>query len=723
VWVGIPIEVAFAGVRRSLARNLGALGVVGLLAVVAAWVGTNRLIRRPLAAVLTATNRLRAGERGARAGLVHSVPEFTQLGRAFDAMAEATERHLNERLQAEQAWRRSARGLQVLSECNQIVARVDQETEMLQAVCRLLVEDGGYRLAWVGAAEKDGERTIRPVAQWGYEEGYLGTLQLTWADVERGRGPAGRAIRTGQPVVTRHIDTDPTFALWREEAISRGYGSSLALPLTVEGAALGVLNIYAVHPDGFDSDEVKLLTGLADDLAFGVGALRARQAREKAEVVRRSLYQACVALQSPGPLDRRLQELLKRAHELLDLDRLLVFLVDPEGGTLRAVASVGAPPSVDGLEVAIGPEADGLTRAYRDQTVVVWNSDHAIPEEQRLTVPGEQTRMLRSRNCAVVPLVVQGRTIGVMVADRGRRRDSFDPATIELLQLFAGHAAPAVEQARLYEELRSAADHLQAMVEDRTRALQAANAKLQAAVQQLQAASRHKSEFLATMSHELRTPLNSIIGFADLLLTQSGGSLSEKQERFLSHIRSSGKHLLGLIGDILDLAKIEAGKIALHPEEIVIAEIVEDILVIVRGLANKKSQIIESHVAEQLSLLYADPVRFKQILFNLLSNAVKFTPPGGRIVLEARRAADPHGCLEIRVRDTGVGIRAEDLPRLFHEFVQLETTEAQRHEGTGLGLALTRRLVELHGGRIWAESEGEGRGATFAVVLPFGHLR
>jgi signal transduction histidine kinase len=260
----------------------------------------------------------------------------------------------------------------------------------------------------------------------------------------------------------------------------------------------------------------------------------------------------------------------------------------------------------------------------------------------------------------------------------------------------------------------------------RTRELEGAN-------RQLRAASRHKSEFLANMSHEIRTPLNSILGFSQLLLEQTASLLSEKQRRYLGHIHNSGQHLLQLINDILDLAKVEAGKTVLDPQVLRVAPLLEDILVIARGLANKKAQIIETQVAPDLPSLRADPVRFKQILFNLLSNAVKFTPERGTITLTARPVTEdrrpatepvpgppsPVQWLELRVTDTGIGIKPEDLPRLFQEFVQLESASAARQEGTGLGLALTKRLVELHGGRIWAASPGEGQGSTFTVVLPF----
>jgi signal transduction histidine kinase len=352
------------------------------------------------------------------------------------------------------------------------------------------------------------------------------------------------------------------------------------------------------------------------------------------------------------------------------------------------------------------------------------------------------------------PLLYRDRLLGVIVLDRQRNANPFTDADLRLLELFAAQAAVAVENARLYDEAKGHAAELEARVRERT-------AELDAARRAAEAASLHKSSFLANMSHELRTPLNSILGFSQLLQEQTKEVLSTKQTRFLTNIYSSGGHLLTLINDILDLSKVEAGKITLERVPLAVAEILEDLLVIARGLANQKGQTLQVEIAPDLPALPADPVRFKQIFFNLVSNAVKFTPEGGTITVAARRISNlqfpicdfpnqdsepqlqianqksqisPLGpqsqianqksqirdFVEIAVADTGVGIRSEDLPRLFTEFTQLETTAAQAHEGTGLGLALTKRLVELHGGTITAASPGEGQGSTFTLRLPFG---
>jgi protein-histidine pros-kinase len=231
----------------------------------------------------------------------------------------------------------------------------------------------------------------------------------------------------------------------------------------------------------------------------------------------------------------------------------------------------------------------------------------------------------------------------------------------------------------------------------------------------VQEASRLKSEFLANMSHELRTPLNGIIGFAEFLIDEKPGPLNPKQREYLHDVLNSGLHLLQLINDVLDLSKIEAGKMDLYPERFLVEKAVNEACGVVKPVARKKRIEIAIEVAPELGTVTLDPAKFKQVLYNLLSNAVKFTDENGKVSVIAEPA--PAGHFRVRVRDTGIGIRREDLDRLFVEFQQLESGVARRFEGTGLGLALTKRIVEFQGGSIGAESE-EGKGSVFTVVLP-----
>lgn len=239
-------------------------------------------------------------------------------------------------------------------------------------------------------------------------------------------------------------------------------------------------------------------------------------------------------------------------------------------------------------------------------------------------------------------------------------------------------------------------------------------AYLQQAILALERANKMKSEFLANMSHELRTPLNAIIGFAEVLRDKIAGELNEEQVDFVNDIHSSGRHLLQMINDILDLSKIEAGKMELQYGVFPVPDAIEEVYTILKGLAGKKHLELKMSVLTDVKSIEADRVKFKQILYNLLSNAIKFTPENGKITLEAGIVDD---MLQISVSDTGIGMKPQDQEKVFKEFWQADSSFARKYEGTGLGLALTKRIVEMHGGKIWFESE-YGKGSIFNFALP-----
>jgi two-component system, sensor histidine kinase len=338
------------------------------------------------------------------------------------------------------------------------------------------------------------------------------------------------------------------------------------------------------------------------------------------------------------------------------------------------------------------------------------------------------------RSVASIPIRSRDKMVGVMsILSHGQRR--FTPPEIDLLASIGNQIGTAIENARLYEEQRLAALQLESTVATRTEELRATNVRLQEALRRAEEASRSKSRFLAAMSHELRTPLNAIIGFSELLEDQQFGPLNAKQQRYVSHVQASGQHLLNLINDILDLAKVEADRLGLEPTPFDLHESLRAAVESFRPQAEAKGVRFQLSLEACPPSIVADPLRFKQIVLNLLSNAVKFTLEGGHVRVGAHLVQRHRGpvlayepttvdherqcdCVEIEVQDTGIGISREDLPKLFQEFTQLDASLARRHQGTGLGLALTKKLVELHGGTIRADSPGEGHGSTFAITLP-----
>ena len=313
-----------------------------------------------------------------------------------------------------------------------------------------------------------------------------------------------------------------------------------------------------------------------------------------------------------------------------------------------------------------------------------------LRQEQELATRGIRPILFRLgyRSLLAVPLLLDQKIMGALTIYR-RQTGSFAPEVVNLLQTFATQSVLAIQNARLVPRDRGQGTAVEA-------------------------ANRHKSEFLANVSHELRTPLNAIIGFSEVLGERLFGELNEKQAEYTEDILSSGRHLLSLINDILDLSKIEAGRMELEVTTFHMPDAIENALLLIRERASRHGIKLERIIDDRLGDFTGDERKVKQVLVNLLSNAVKFTPEGGRIKVEARLG---DSAIITSVTDTGIGIASEDQEVIFEEFRQVGSNYAQKREGTGLGLSLTRKFVEMHGGKIWVESE-LGKGSTFTFTLP-----
>jgi signal transduction histidine kinase len=474
-----------------------------------------------------------------------------------------------------------------------------------------------------------------------------------------------------------------------------GARTFLVVPLRQQGEFIGTLTARRMEVRPYTPAQIKLLETFADQAVIAIENVRLfKELDARTNELTRSvgelkaLGEVGQVVSSTLDLETVLTRIVSHAVELSGTDGGAIYEYDEQSEEflLRATDHM-EEELINALRANPPRLGDGVIgRAAASREPV------QVPNilEERTYAPRMRQMLERFgfRASLAVPLLREDRIIGGLVVRR-KSAGEFRPEVIELLKTFATQSVLAIQNARLFRE-----------IEEKSKEIEAAN--------------RHKSEFLANMSHELRTPLNAIIGFSEVLGERMFGELNEKQAEYTDDILSSGRHLLSLINEILDLSKVEAGRMELELATFDLPLAIDNARTFVRERATKHGINLDVTVDERLGDFIGDERKIKQILLNLLSNAVKFTPEGGRIGIKARQA---DGSVEISVSDTGIGIAPEDQPKIFEEFRQVGSDYAHKVEGTGLGLTLAKKFVELHGGKIWVESE-VGKGSTFTFTLP-----
>jgi signal transduction histidine kinase len=473
------------------------------------------------------------------------------------------------------------------------------------------------------------------------------------------------------------------------------YRTVLAVPMLRGNDLLGVIVVNRNEVRSFTQRQIELVTTFADQAVIAIENVRLfKELRARTDELTRSVEQLTAlgdvgrALSSTLDLDTVLQTIVTRASQLAGTDACSVFEYDEATEAFHLRATHNLDEEVVSLvrrtPTRKGEGVQGRMAVTRQPVQI---PDIAAEDAYRGPL---RDILLRTgtRALLAVPMLREDELIGGLTVNK-KAPGAFPPEVIELLQTFATQSALAIQNARLFRELE-------------------AKSRL------LEAASRHKSEFLANMSHELRTPLNAILGFSEVLAERMFGEVNDKQAEYLQDILSSGRHLLSLINDILDLSKVEAGRLELELGRFYLPTALDNALTLVRERATRHGITLTQTVDHRIGDIIADERKVKQILLNLLSNAVKFTPEGGRVGLTAT-AGD--GAITIAVSDTGIGIAPEDQAAIFEEFRQVGREDARKQEGTGLGLTLAKKFVELHGGQIGVQSQ-VGQGSTFSFTLP-----
>jgi signal transduction histidine kinase len=510
--------------------------------------------------------------------------------------------------------------------------------------------------------------------------------------------PVGRAITERRTIHVHDLAAEIETEFPGARGIQQVTGSRtvLATPMLREGVAIGVVNIRRLEVRPFTDKQVALLKTFADQAVIAIENVRLfQELQERTRDLARSvdelkaLGEVGQAVSSTLDLQTVLSTIVGRAVQLSGTDCGIIYEYDEPTQEFHLRASYQMEEKlVNAYQATPLRLGQGATGRAAETRVPYQIAD--LRQEHELATRGMRPILFRLgyQSLLAVPLLFEQKIMGALTIYR-RETGSFAPEIVNLLQTFATQSVLAIQNARLFRE-----------IEEKGR--------------QLEAANRHKSEFLANVSHELRTPLNAIIGFSEVLGERMFGELNEKQAEYTEDILSSGRHLLSLINDILDLSKIEAGRMELEVTTFDLPGAIENALLLVRERAMRHGLRLERVVDERLGELVGDERKVKQILVNLLSNAVKFTPEGGKIQVQAGL---DDSTVKISVSDTGMGIAPEDHEAIFEEFRQVGSNYAQKREGTGLGLTLTRKFVEMHGGKIWVESE-LGKGSTFTFTLP-----
>ncbi|HTY24345.1 MAG TPA: PAS domain S-box protein [Desulfomonilaceae bacterium] len=672
---------------------------------------------------------------------------------------------ITERKRTEEALRRLNRELRAISNCNQVLVRAVDEQTLLNEICRIVCNEAGYRMAWVGFAENDEAKNIRQVAWAGGEEDYLADVLLTCSKTERGRGPVGIALRDGESACIQDFAIDPQAAPWREGAIERGYRSCLALPLKDESeSTFGILCIYSTEPKAFTPDEIQLMEELAGDLAFGINTLRTRAERKRADdAVKKSqvLLNEAQRIAHVGSWELDIvNNVLTWSDEIYRL-----FEIDPAkfGASYEAFLDAVHPDDRKAVDFAYTNSvktrtpyaidhrlrfSDGRIKHVHEQCETHYNADgkplrsigtvQDITERKRaeerlhlldfaldhvneaafLIDENARPRFVNEGACRVLGYT-RSELLGLGVPD-------FDPDFP--MDSWNGHWNDLKAQGSLTFEGRHKtrdgrifpieinANYFEyggqgynlALVRDITERKRGETER-ESLITELEAKNAELERFAYTVSHDLRSPLITIKTFLGFVTEQLAKGNTQELKPDLDRIDKAADKMGQLLGEILEISRV--GRMFNPPSEVLIAELVNEALELLSGRIAQHG--IEAQIVSDLPVLYVDRPRVQEVFQNLIENSIKFMgdQPQPRIEIGARQDGEE---TVLFVRDNGMGIQPNFHEKVFGLFDKLDP----QTEGTGLGLALVKRIVEVHGGRIWVESEGTGHGSTFCFTLP-----
>ena len=802
VLVGIPKNHILHQADLQMLSNLLLLGGTALAAMALAWILGNKVLVKPLTNLVSATERFGAGDLKARTGLLYTSDELGKLAKSFDEMASLLERRNTERENAEEALhkvnaelrqnrqqledevsrrtaqlrqseaqlRRLHRALVTLSKCNEALVHATEEPVLLAKICEIIVDAGGYRMAWVTFIGEKPDDPLLPAAKAGFDEGYLASLNLTWAEVMRGVGAVGTAIQTGTPYVVRDIADNPKVAPWRDAARQRGYGSYIALPLLGASRGLGVLQIYASETDAFDQKEVELLKELADDLAYGIRSLRNEAERRRAEAAVRESEQRYHMLFARNPHPMWIYDMETLAFLEVNDAAVFHYGYSREEFLRMTIKDIRPPEEVPGILANVTKRDDGYDRngAFRhckkDGTIIHTEiSRYAFVQDGRpvrLILANDVTERKRTeeelrRSEATLQLLVQNAPYGILrTASDGRVMDA-NPEIVNMLgydsaaELLSVNLATAVyrkpeERAVLLERQRREggfrkaevgwkrkdgtpitvriSSHTYADAEGQLVSASFVDDVTEVRKLQEQLLQSQKLEAIGKLTGGIAHDFNNIL----MIINSYSEMALEKVDRqsplrhSLEQISKAGDRAASLTRQLLAFSR----KQARTPVVLNLATALSDLKEMLKRLIGE-DVVLEVSLAKDIWSIQADPSQIQQVVFNLAVNARDAMPSGGKLTVRATNAeldddfAQLHPgskagpCVALVVSDTGCGMSPEIQEHIFEPFF----TTKEPGKGTGLGLSTVYGIVQQSDGCIIVESE-PGKGTTFCIYLP-----